>query len=120
VIRHQYIKYLTAVVWPTFILNFGMKCYSDNWYALFFVYNIFVCVGVGAHATKMQGELISDGSFYTMVGFLSIGTLALSVNLMGIIYSNTSCVKCVRTPPHKGKVVSSIELKRLDKMQSVV
>lgn len=122
VIRHQYIKYLAAVVWPTFILNFGMKCYSDNWYALFFVYNIIVCIGVGAHATKMQGELISDGSFYTMVGFLAIGTGAFCVNLLCLLgegLKKLSCLEKVRQPP-TGKVASDAEVKRLDRMSQVV
>ena len=125
VIRHKYLKYLSAVVWSTFLLNFTMKCYSDNWYTYFFIYNIIVCIGVGAASTRIGGELISDRSFYTMVGFLSIGTTALGVNLMTIMYaglSKLSCVTLSRQQPrgYRGSVASVTELKRLDKVHNVV
>ena len=98
VLRHKYLNYLTTVMWPTFVINFAMKCYSDNWYAYFFIYNIFVCVGVGVAATRLGGGLISDGSFYTMAGFLSVGTLALCVNLCCAVREGVSRLKRRPTP----------------------
>ena len=70
----------------------------------------------------MQGELISDGSFYTMVGFLAIGTGALCVNLLCLLgegLQKLSCLEKVRQPP-TGKVTSDAEVKRLDRMSQVV
>jgi len=122
VIRHTYIKYLSAVIWTTFILNFGAKCSVDYWYTKFFIYNFFVCIGTGSKSSSMGGGLITDKSFYTMMVFLSIGTLALCVNLMMIAYYYVSGIKCVKlTPrPPPGDVASVKELKRLDNMHSVV
>jgi hypothetical protein len=113
VLRHKYLNYLTAVMWPTFVTNFGMKCYSAfSWYDYFFIYNIFVCIGVGAETTRIRGGLISDGSFYTMAGFLSIGTLALGVNLCGALREGVLHLKRRRT--------AVTELRKQAEMHAVV
>ena len=115
-LRHKYLKYLTTVLWSTLIANFAMRCYSDNWYAYFFIYNIIMCIGVGTATIRLGGGWISDKSFYTMTGFLSVGTLALCVNLAVILRDRVSRAKG-RTSV---KVQTVTELQRMSEMQEAV
>lgn len=81
VIRHHYIRYLLTISLATWLLNFGTKCQENNWYTRFFFYNVIVPIGVSGYIIRIGGGPISDDTFYTMVGFQLIGTMALVVNL---------------------------------------
>jgi len=91
VIRHPYVRTLVFITMLTFLLNFVTKCQRENWYTVFFFYNIVVCLVVGAQTTFMAGGPISDTSFYTMSAFVALGTLALFLNLVTVVWWYVKC-----------------------------
>ena len=97
VIRHPYIRTLVLITMLTFLLNFATKCQGENWYTAFSLYNFVVCLVVGAQTTFIGGGPISDTSFYTMSAFVALGTLALFLNLVSVIWWYIKCKHPVKT-----------------------
>ena len=83
--RHSNVGVLCLISLATFFINLGTKCQKTCWYSNFFFYNFIVCLGIGIECIRPTGGMISDTSFYTMSGFLSIGTLALCSNIVCIV-----------------------------------
>lgn len=97
IVRHPYGDLLAPISLLTFFLNLHTKCQAKCWYTYFFFYNFFASFGIALECTRPSEEPISDTSFYTMVGFQSVGTLALAINLVWITV-RTLCNRFRRTP----------------------
>lgn len=95
VARHAGLPALAASSATIFLLNLATKCQETCWYTKFFLYNVFVSVGVAAECTRSGGGVVSAASFDTMVGFLAVGALALGVNLVLLL------VAALQGPPQK-------------------
>ena len=110
VTRHAYLGILRAITWTTWVLNFVTCCVSlgndeiRQAYGPFMGMNVFTGLGIGIESTRYGGGRIGEPAFWTMVGFQGIGTLALVVYLLCIIWK--SCPKCNLPTPSTSRLDS--------------
>jgi FtsH-binding integral membrane protein len=106
VTRHVYLGHLVIVNACVFMFNIATKCQRSTWYTWFFVYNILINIGIGSVAFSYQGKPISDQTFYTMVGLLGVGTVALVVKYILIIKGR--CRRIIRqSNPERKRIVGN-------------
>lgn len=67
---HKYIKELSYVAWGSFVLNFCAICFSLGDHTKQYLIAWFSSMVIGIHS--MIGGMFSDGSFYTMCGFICV------------------------------------------------
>ena len=114
VTRHRYLEILQAVAWATWVLNYFTCCTGHldermrERYAPAMVLNVFTGFGIGIETTRYGGP-IGEPAFWTMVGFQGIGTVALVLYLVCLIWK--SLPKCTAFKPstytsHSGKHAS--------------
>ena len=68
VMTHKYIKELSYVAWGSFVLNFFATCGSVDDHTGKYLITWFSSMVIAIHS--MVGGWVSDGSFYTMCGFI--------------------------------------------------